>query len=243
MCSSDLVGLDVDEVLKGLVTSAGGDVNVARFGIGTVDEIDKVRSSGWEHGSKDVNGASVQAGLLRLVEGAQCVCGGRRSTDDYAVRFNTVGTMFVLCGAFVGLDKLLASRAGCAIGFGSDVSESKQARYVRDALIDYGMLDQLINRTTGVIVVPEPSRKDLEEILTRSVIPSNNRLLAAMGVQIEVTGEAIRLMASHAHETQMYARGLKALASRLVEDIVYNETKGTVKLVASDVRAVIQAAP
>ena len=105
MTASGYVGLDVDEVLKGLVTSAGGDVNVARFGIGTVDEIDKVRSSGWEHGSKDVNGASVQAGLLRLVEGAQCVCGGRRSTDDYAVRFNTVGTMFVLCGAFVEIGR------------------------------------------------------------------------------------------------------------------------------------------
>lgn len=236
------VGQDISDVLRNLLVAAGGDTQKARTGVAFIDEIDKRRTSDWEFGSRDVAGTSVQQELLRMIEGAEVQVGGKRSYDEPAVKLNTRGTFFAMAGAFVGLDKLLAEHCGSALGFGAEPTTARQRQYLHDALVAFGILVEVVNRLTGILVLPEPTLAQLHDIATRCTIPSFNRLLSAVGASIEVSTPAVAAMAEHALATKTYARGLKSLVSRLVEDLVFNETKGTVKLAAADVRVAIDAA-
>src|ERR1017187_7447161 len=107
MSCTGYVGLDVDDAIKAVITAANNDVEVARFGFTFIDELDKKRASNWEHGSRDVAGASVQQGLLRLIEGCEFQVGGRKGSFDWIpTNINTRGMFFIMAGAFVGLEEL-----------------------------------------------------------------------------------------------------------------------------------------
>jgi len=237
------VGLGVDDVIKQVITAANNDVAKARSGIAFFDEWDKKRVSGYEFGGRDVAGASVQQAVLRMIEGCEFQVGGRRGSYDWPpTTIWTRGMCFVFAGAFCGLERLLLKRAGTSLGFGRVQKEATEQRYLYDALQDFGMIPEFINRLSGVLVFPPPTIPQLMEIATRSVIPVYRRLLAASSADIEVEEAAVRLMASFALETRTYARGLKSIMARLVEDVIYEERTGTIPFSVADVGRAAEAA-
>jgi len=235
------VGLSIDDAVKAVVAAANNDLEQARYGICFFDEFDKKRSSGWGDGGRDVAGASVQQAVLRLVEGTEHQVGGRRGSFELAYTINTKGTFFAFAGAFIGLDELLTKRSAHGIGFGGETTRSDRL-YVHDALVDYGMLPEFCNRLTGILSFPPPTIEQLVQIATRAVIPAYRRLLAANGADLQVAPEAVRLIAEAALATGTFARGIKSVVARLVEDIVFEERKGAIALGVADVDRAIEGA-
>src|ERR1017187_311863 len=224
------VGLSVDDAVRAVITAANNDVEVARFGLCFFDEFDKKRTSGWEYGSRDVGGASVQQAVLRLTEGCEFQVGGRRGGFDwYPGNINTRGMFFIFAGAFIGLEELLGKHAAHGIGFRSRQNGSRQQQFLYDALQDYGMIPEFCTRLTGVLVFPSPTVAQLVQIAKCAVIPSYQKLLAGCGADIQVTGDGIALMAQSALESGTFARGLKTVIARLVEDAVFEERRGAIQ--------------
>ena len=237
------IGLGVDDAIKQVVVAAGNDVERARFGVSFIDELDKKRASGWEHGGRDVAGASVQQGLLRLLEGCDFQVGGRKGSLDWApTLINTRGMFFICAGAFVGLEQLLNRRNGQDIGFGRREDSERRRQFIHDALQDYGIIPELVNRLTAVLVFPEPTVEQLIEIATRSVIPSFNRVMSAFGAEVRIMNDGIRLVADCAHQTRTYARGIKSIVSTLIEELVFEERKGVTQLGVAEVRRAVEEA-
>jgi ATP-dependent Clp protease ATP-binding subunit ClpX len=237
------VGLSVDDAVRAVITAANNDVEVTRYGICFFDEFDKKRTSGWEYGSRDVGGASVQQAVLRLVEGCEFQVGGRRGSFDwYPGNINTRGMCFIFAGAYIGLDELLGKRSTHGIGFGNRQDGSRQQQFLYDALVDYGMIPEFVNRLTGILVFPPPTIEQLVQIAMRSVIAAYRRLLAASGADLQVTSGAIQLMAECALETGTYARGLKTIVARLIEDAVFEERRGAIQFGAAEVTRAVEEA-
>jgi ATP-dependent Clp protease ATP-binding subunit ClpX len=239
LTATGYVGLDVSDCLQPLITASKGDPERARFGTLLLDEWDKkaVRETNW----RDIGCRSVQEEMLRLMEGTMVQIGGRRSAfEHHVVHFNTYGTMFVFGGAFVGLDKMISKESVNGTGFHDMQAGSSRASALYDALEQFGMLPEWINRLTGIILFPTPTLDQLIQITERSVIPATNRLLAAFGSGIEVSPDGVRLMAEVALESKTLARGLKSLITTMTEDIVFTERQGTVHLDVSDVRRAIE---
>jgi ATP-dependent protease Clp ATPase subunit len=103
-------------------------------------------------------------------------------------------------------------------------------------------LPEWINRLTGIVIFPTPTLDQLVQIAERSIIPATNRLLAAFGAGIEVSPDAIRLMAEAALESKTLARGIKSVTTTMIEEMVFTERQGTVKLGVAEVRRAIEAA-
>ena len=237
------VGLSVDDAVRAVITAANNDVEQARYGICFFDEFDKKRTSGWEYGSRVVGGASAQQAVLRLVEGCEFQVGGRRGSFDwFPGNINTKGMFFVFAGAFVGLEEMPGKHAAHGIGFGPRQDGSRQQQFLYDGLIDFGMIPELINRLTGVLVFPSPTIEQLVQIAERVVIPSYCKLLAASGADIQVSTEGLALMAECARETGTFARGNKTIVTRLIEDAVFEERQGRIQFGAAEVTRVIEAA-
>jgi ATP-dependent protease Clp ATPase subunit len=155
--------------------------------------------------------------------------------------FNTRGTLFAFAGAFVGLETQIQKCTGNSIGFGGEVlSGSRQEAVLYEALQEYGMIPEFINRLTGIIVFPEPSLEQLCAIAVRSIIPMYNRLLAPTA-EIAVCAEAVRYIADCSRQSKTYARGIKSVLARVVEGIVYDEISGKIVVSETEVRQVIDA--
>ena len=238
--SEGYIGMGIDDGVKRLISDGNDDVEKARFGVLFVDEWDKKRSSNWEFGGRDVAGASVQQEVLRLIEGTVFQVGGRKGSWDWApTTFNSRGTAFAFAGAFTGLQELLDKRGGHGIGFGPRQRASARC-YLLDALVDYGMIVEFVNRISTVLMLPEPTVGQLREIAVRSVIPAFNRILTTFGAGIEPDLDATTLMADIALETGTYARGIKSIVTQLVEDIVFEVQQGTIRLGVDDVRRAVE---
>ena len=243
MSCTGYVGLDVDDAIKAVITAANNDVEVARFGFTFIDELDKKRASNWEHGSRDVAGASVQQGLLRLIEGCEFQVGGRKGSFDWIpTNINTRGMFFIMAGAFVGLEELMGKIGAHGIGFGNRQDGSRQQQFLYDSLVEFGMIPELINRLSGILVFPAPTIAQLIQIAEHAVILSYQKLLVGCGANIEVSSDGIQLMAECALESKTYARGLKASVARLIEDAVFEERKGLIQFGATEVRQAVEAA-
>ncbi len=241
LTASGYVGMDVSDSLAPLVNSSKGDPDKARFGALFLDEWDKkaITETHW----RDIGCRSVQEEVLRLMEGTQIQIGGRRSMyEQRVVNFNTYGTMFIFGGAFVGLDKLISKRSVHGIGFQDMLGDSSRASALYDGLEQFGMLPEWINRLTGIVIFPTPTLDQLIQIAEHAVIPSTNRLLAAFGAGIEVSPEGVRLMAKAALESKTLARGVKSVTTTMIEEIVFTERQGTVRLGVADVQRAVESA-
>jgi ATP-dependent Clp protease ATP-binding subunit ClpX len=235
------VGLDVSDSLQPLITATNGDPAKARFGALFLDEWDKkaAAQTNW----RDIGGTSVQQEMLRLMEGTQVQIGGRRTAYEQRVfNFNTYGTMFIFGGAFVGLDQMIQKGDGPSIGFHDVRSGSSPSSALYDGLERFGMLPEFLNRLTGIVVFPEPTLAQVTAIITRSIVPSFNRVLAAFDASIEVSEEGIRLAADAAVHSKTHARGAKAVMASLIEDLVFNQDQGTIRLGIAEVRRAIESA-
>ncbi|MBQ6137213.1 MAG: ATP-dependent Clp protease ATP-binding subunit ClpX [Kiritimatiellae bacterium] len=234
------VGEDVENLVRYLLQNANGDVELAKRGIIYVDEIDKIAST-TDNVSipRDVSGQGVLQALLKIVEGTVCRIppkGGRKHPDQEYIEVDTTNILFICGGAFVGLDRIVASRTGHhAIGFGTD-GGGKQADAPADVrpedLVKFGLIPEFTGRLPIITTMKDLSEDDLVRVLTEpknSLVKQYQKLLSMDGVELSFEPDALRELAKAALSRKTGARGLRAEMERLMTDVMY-EAPGNPKM-------------
>ncbi len=236
------VGADVDDLVRDLVAKANGDIELAEHGIIYLDEIDKL-SSGPERLGRDVSGRGVQTTLLKLMEETEVplyapndirsqmqMMFDTRKGRTGRETVNTRNILFIVSGAFGGLDKIIEKRTNRkAIGFVSSDSKSTAAEHLfREArtkdFIDYGFEAEFIGRLPVRVVCDPLSADDMFQIMKNSegsLIRQYEREFAAYGVKALFADDALREIASRAEEEKTGARGLVTAWERVLRDFKF----------------------
>lgn len=240
--ASAYVGISVDELFYGFSKKGTTLVDVQKSVL-FLDEIDKKRTN-HRGGDYDATGVGVQYELLRMVEGARIQIGGKRSTDNPKGFIDTSSMAFILGGAFSSLSEALAekkTRTRGPIGFSGGSDTAGMAPDVRELLLDY-FIPELVNRIGSVIVVPTPSLSQLIEIAMAptGIIARQNQFLSSFGLQVLPSSEGVKELASWALETKTFARGMRNLMQNIVEEVIFEERKGTIEITGADVRRAVE---
>jgi ATP-dependent Clp protease ATP-binding subunit ClpX len=200
------IGGKIDSGLVALLQSnKTGNVR----GMYVLDEFDKRMGNG--------SVLDIQAELLTLVQGARRMIGGKRQFDIPPMTVDTRFVMVTACGVFPGLDKVMSRMAGTgAIGFGSQTGRHR-ANWI-SAMREFGMVEELCNRTT-LVMLPTPTIENILAVATseNGLIASQNRLLAELGIKIQVDRLGVRYAAGLAVDEKSYIRGVHRLVTRLSE--------------------------
>ena len=243
------VGGDVDDLVRELVQQADGDLDLAEYGIVYIDEIDKLASKG-EMIGRDVSGRGVQTTLLKLMEETEVPLSNpmdirsqmqsmmsmqRGGGEPQRNTINTRHILFIVSGAFSGLEKMVKRRLSAGrIGFGADHGESYmneelfQQLETQD-LIDYGFEAEFVGRLPVRVVCERLNASDLESILKYSegsLLRQYEREFEAYGIHARFEDCAIRRVAELAEKENTGARGLMTVCERLLRDFKF-ELPGT----------------
>jgi len=240
---SSYVGLSLDECFYGLLANKTKP-SEAQKGIVVLDEFDKVCAKSDGHSTSDPQGRGIQAELLKPLEGCKLPLGSRRSNTPFIGTLDTYETNFICAGAFEFLHEMLAdsNRKAAGMGFGS--AGAKTARGdIRDALVKYGFLEQIINRIGAVILLPDPTPEQIVRITCHpgtGLLARQNSFLGSFGMRLAPTEEALRHLAGWACETRGYSRSVKNVLGTLVEGhLMDDDSKGVIEVSLEDVRRVI----
>lgn len=234
LTESGYVGEDVESVLERLLVMADYDVNLAQQGIVYIDEIDKkARKSESNTNSRDVSGEGVQQALLRLIEGTVTkvkMPSSKRAGDDF-VEFDTSNVLFILGGAFVGIEKFIERRlrSSSSIGFGASViGEAERnlllSRVTAEDVVEYGMIPELMGRLPILGVLDELTENQLFTILSdvkNSVLEQTTELLAMDGIQLTFSDEYRMTASRMAISRKLGARALKGIVDQSMINIMY----------------------
>ena len=232
------VGLDPEECLARLYQAAGNDINSAQSGIIFIDECDKIgRKSENTSTTRDVSGEGVQQALLKIIEGSDVKfspIGGRKNPSGDFVTINTNNILFILGGAFEGLDKIIQSRIGekdSKIGFISpNVSDSSDSQSIlltqaqSEDLIQFGMIPELVGRVPIFIHFDDLDKETLCRILIEpknSLIKQFQKLFELDGVSLEFDTGAIEAIADQVISVKTGARGLRSVIERVLMNTQY----------------------
>ncbi len=231
------VGEDVENIILRLVQNADYDVGRAEQGIIYVDEIDKIRKTTSNVSiTRDVSGEGVQQALLKIVEGTIANVppkGGRKHPNQDYIKVNTENILFIVGGAFVHLDKIIAKRLGKgSIGFDVDekkVIDQNEQNYIlskveAEDLISFGMIPEFVGRFNSIANCNELTVEDLVEILVKpknALIKQYQLLFKEDGVELEFSDDAYIAIAEKAKAAGTGARALRMIVENLLVELMY----------------------
>ena len=234
------VGDDVENIIVKLLQASGGDIEKAQRGIIYIDEIDKLARRGDSASiTRDVGGEGVQQAILKIMEGSICRVppdGGRKHPNQEMVEIDTTNILFILGGAFVGLEKIVEQREnnGASIGFGATIKEKADehtdlSEYLEKIepkdLHKFGMIPEFVGRVPVRAPLRELTEEQLVRVLTEprnSIVKQFNKMFSLEKVDLEFSDDALKEIAKACITDRTGARGLRSIFEKKLLQLQYD---------------------